>query len=100
MGPLRTCPISGEGLMSRASHWVLLVALVAGLTGSLAVPSGARGQTATPVAAAPMEPIALRVMTFNVWLGGVQVDLAQVVAAIEAARADVVGLQEAEGHTR
>ena len=86
--------------MSRVSHWVLFVAFVAGLAGSLVVPSGVRGQGATPVAATAMEPVELRVMTFNVWLGGVQVDLAQVVAAIEAARADVVGLQEAQGHTR
>lgn len=86
--------------MARASQWVVLVAIVAGLAGSLTFSVGARGQSATPVAAAATEPIELRVMTFNVWLGGVQVDLAQVVAAIKAARADVVGLQEVEGHTR
>ena len=60
----------------------------------------ARAQDATPVAASPLQPIELRAMTFNVWMGGVQVDLAQVVAAIQAAEADVVGLQEVEGHTR
>lgn len=53
-----------------------------------------------PVTQAQDESVELRVMTFNVWLGGVQVDFAQVVAAVQAAQADVVGLQEAEGHTR
>lgn len=55
---------------------------------------------ATPVATAPMFPVELRVMTLNVWLGGVQVNVGTIVETIEAARADVVGLQEAEGHTR
>lgn len=56
-------------------------------------------QVATPLAL-PAEPVELRVMTFNVWIGGDQVDPGQVVAAIQAAQADVVGLQEAEGSTR
>lgn len=60
----------------------------------------AGAQVATPAAAASQEPFEMRVMTFNVWVGGVQVDMAQVAAAIQAADADVVGLQEAEGHTR
>src|SRR5262245_44989845 len=86
--------------MPRTWQWVLPVLLAIALAGSLACPLGVRGQSATPVAETPPEPLELRVMTFNVWLGGVQVDLAQVVAAIKAARADVVGLQEAEGHPR
>jgi endonuclease/exonuclease/phosphatase family metal-dependent hydrolase len=36
-------------------------------------------------------------MTFNVWYGGVSVDLGQIGAAIRAAGADVVGVQEPEG---
>ena len=55
---------------------------------------------ATPIASATAAPVTVRVMTFNVWLGGVQVDFGQIVSAIETAQADVVGLQEAEGHTR
>lgn len=51
----------------------------------------------TPVSAAPFE---VRVMSFNIWLGGEQVDLGQVIAAIQASGADVVGLQEAEGRSR
>lgn len=51
------------------------------------------------ISQAQEEAVELRVMTFNIWLGGVQVDFAQVVKAVQAAQADVVGLQEAEGHT-
>jgi endonuclease/exonuclease/phosphatase family metal-dependent hydrolase len=39
-------------------------------------------------------------MTFNVWYGGVSVDLGQIGEAIRAADADVVGVQEPEGDLR
>jgi endonuclease/exonuclease/phosphatase family metal-dependent hydrolase len=42
----------------------------------------------------------LKVMTFNIWLGGDQVSFTRVIDAIQAADADVVILQEAEGETR
>jgi endonuclease/exonuclease/phosphatase family metal-dependent hydrolase len=45
-------------------------------------------------------PVDVRVMTFNIWLGGDVVDFGKVVEAITSARADIVGLQEAEGNTR
>lgn len=48
----------------------------------------------------PIEPVDVRVMTFNIWLGGELVDFGQVVEAIRAARADIVGLQEPTGNTR
>ena len=44
-------------------------------------------------------PTTLNVMTFNIWLGGGLVDFARVIDAIERSGADVVGLQEAAGHT-
>jgi endonuclease/exonuclease/phosphatase family metal-dependent hydrolase len=44
--------------------------------------------------------VPLRVMTFNVWYGGVSVDFGQIAEAIRAARADVVGVQEPEGNLR
>ncbi len=44
------------------------------------------------------EPVT--VMTFNVWYGGVQVDSASIGAAIRAAGADIVGVQEPEGRLR
>jgi endonuclease/exonuclease/phosphatase family metal-dependent hydrolase len=49
---------------------------------------------------AELGPTELKVMTFNVWLGGNVVDIAQVAAAIQASDADVVGLQESDGNAR
>jgi imidazolonepropionase-like amidohydrolase/endonuclease/exonuclease/phosphatase family metal-dependent hydrolase len=51
-----------------------------------------------PAAAPPPAPLALRVMTFNVEYGGTGVDLAKVVEALEVARPDVIGLEEAWGN--
>ena len=50
---------------------------------------------AAPAAAEP-----LTVMTFNVWYGGAQVEQDRIAAAIRAAGADVVGVQEPEGNLR
>lgn len=44
-------------------------------------------------------PVSLKVMTFNILLGGDQVNFAKVIEAIKASGADIVCLQEAEGHT-
>jgi endonuclease/exonuclease/phosphatase family metal-dependent hydrolase len=44
-------------------------------------------------------PIALRLLTFNIWRGGIQVDMSRVVEAIRLSGADIVGLQEPEGRT-
>lgn len=46
------------------------------------------------------ELVTLRVMTFNIWVGGELVNFGKVVEAIRAAEADIVGLQEATGNTR
>ncbi len=43
--------------------------------------------------------VTLKVMIFNIWLGGDQVSLPKVVEAIREADADIVLLQEAEGQT-
>ncbi|HEX5017608.1 MAG TPA: endonuclease/exonuclease/phosphatase family protein [Actinomycetes bacterium] len=48
---------------------------------------------------AVVEPMTVRVMQFNIEYGGTVVDFASVPAAIEAADADVVALQEAYGRT-
>jgi endonuclease/exonuclease/phosphatase family metal-dependent hydrolase len=40
--------------------------------------------------------VELRVMSFNVWYGGVSVDFTRIAAAIDAADPDVIGIQEAE----
>jgi endonuclease/exonuclease/phosphatase family metal-dependent hydrolase len=41
----------------------------------------------------------LRVMSFNIWYGGMQVSQAAVIGIIRAADADIVGLQEPDGQT-
>jgi exonuclease III len=51
-----------------------------------------------PSAAEPT-PVTLKVMTFNIWLGGDQVNFNKVIDAIRAADADIVCLQEAGGNT-
>ena len=40
----------------------------------------------------------VKVMTFNIWIGGYVVDFTKVVEAIEVSGADVVGLQESDGN--
>ena len=55
------------------------------------------------LAAAPAradDAVELRIMIFNVWLGGEQVNIERVFDAIGAADADIVLLQEPEGQTR
>jgi endonuclease/exonuclease/phosphatase family metal-dependent hydrolase len=56
--------------------------------------------SAAPARGQDTAPADVRVMTFNIWLGGDVVDFGNVSAAIRGARADIVGLQEAEGNTR
>lgn len=46
------------------------------------------------------EPVELKIMSFNIWVGGELVDFGKIVEAIQLADADVVGLQEATGNTR
>jgi len=50
-------------------------------------------------APAAAEPLELRVMVFNIWLGGDQVAMSKTLEAIEQADADIVLLQEPEGNT-
>ncbi|MBC8100379.1 MAG: endonuclease/exonuclease/phosphatase family protein [Armatimonadetes bacterium] len=45
-------------------------------------------------------PVELRVMTFNIWVGGELVDFGKIVEAIQLADADIVGLQEPTGNTQ
>jgi endonuclease/exonuclease/phosphatase family protein len=67
---------------------------------ALAMAATGIGTTASPMAYAEEPAVELRVMTFNIWYGGAQVDAGQVVQAIKAAKADIVGLQEPDGTTR
>jgi exonuclease III len=49
--------------------------------------------------AAETQPVTVKVMTFNIWLGGDQVNFGKVIEAIKASDADIVCLQEAGGQT-
>ena len=44
-------------------------------------------------------PVVVRLLTFNLWRGGIQVDISRVVDAIRLSAADIVALQEPEGRT-
>jgi endonuclease/exonuclease/phosphatase family metal-dependent hydrolase len=69
----------------RLGHLVLLaLAAAAGLAG--------------PATADAQDDV--KVMTFNVWLGGDVVDFGKVGEVVRSSGADIVGLQEAEGNTR
>jgi len=68
--------------VSRLVVWVALVVL-----GSIVPMAPTAAQT-------PPEPLQLRVMTFNIWYGATATDLGKVIEAIQAADADVVGMQE------
>jgi endonuclease/exonuclease/phosphatase family metal-dependent hydrolase len=64
--------------------------LLAG-AGALPAPVPARAQDT---------PVTLHVMAFNIWYGGIEVDLSKVADAVRAAGADIVLLQEPGGATR
>ena len=86
----------------RRCAWRITAALavcVAALTGCVGDDTdGAEIVPASDAVHPELGPTELSVMTFNIWLGGGLVDSRQVIAAIEAADADVVGLQEAAGN--
>lgn len=76
-----------------------LTATVAATSGSVSrqvAPSAATPAAATP--AAPEDGVTLRVATFNIWLGGDQVDFKRTADVVRASGADVVWVQEAEGN--
>ena len=50
-------------------------------------------------AAAAAEPVQIRIMSFNIWYGGDQVNFNGIIEAIKNADADIVGLQEPDGKT-
>jgi endonuclease/exonuclease/phosphatase family metal-dependent hydrolase len=53
----------------------------------------------TTLCAADPTPVTIKVMSFNIWLGGDQVNFQKLIEAILAADADIVCLQEAGGNT-
>ena len=86
--------MSGE-LERRAGRTIAALLVAAALAAA-----GAGCGGGEPAAGAAPDSVPLRVMSFNVWYGGVSVDLGQVGGAIRAADADVVGVQEPEGDLR
>src|SRR3954452_1819989 len=78
-----------------------LRAVAAALATLLALTGASAAGAQRPAVPTPAPtPVDVRVMTFNIWLGGDVVDFGKVIDAITAAGADIVGLQEAEGNTR
>jgi len=79
---------------------VLAALLATGLgTGLSPVLGPVLGPAAALAQAAESAPVELRVMSFNIWYGGVQVSQQQVIDIIRASGADIVGLQEPDGQT-
>lgn len=70
---------------------VLVVMLVLVLALGV-IPASAQDQT--------IQTVQVRIMTFNIWLGGDVVDFGKVIEAIQLADADIVNLQEPNGNTR
>lgn len=77
--------------------WIATTRFLPGIL--LATGLAASGPTG-PASAQDDGAVELRVMTFNVWYGGDQVNFGQVVEAIRAAHPDIVGLQEVDGNLR
>ena len=50
-------------------------------------------------AASAAEPVQVKIMSFNIWYGGDQVDFNWIIEAIKKSDADIVGLQEPDGKT-
>ena len=70
---------------------ILRVALLAAFAALLSLSGTARADD---------QPMPLKIMIFNIWLGGDQVNFTRVEDAIRAADPDILLLQEAEGKTR
>jgi hypothetical protein len=78
------------GRASQARRWSALCALLVAASLPVLVPP--------PVAFAATAPVDLRVMEFNIEYGGTVVRFRSIVEAIQAADADVVGIEEGEGN--
>ena len=93
--------ISSLKTFAAALALLALLAVAGCTTGPDAlVPSGAATRMDPSGTHVELGPTLLRVMSFNIWLGGELVDLGKVVEAIKLSGADVVGLQESEGNAR
>jgi endonuclease/exonuclease/phosphatase family metal-dependent hydrolase len=75
---------------------IILAAIMTTL--SMLQPTAAAPQAATEAAPKAAAPVTVKVMSFNIWVGGTQVDFGQVMRAIQTAGADIVGVQEPGGN--
>jgi hypothetical protein len=66
---------------------------------ALAGPLPAAGAGPKPIPAAPIAPVELKVLEFNIEYGGVHVSFEKVVEVIRKSGANVVAIEEAQGHT-
>jgi hypothetical protein len=78
---------------------ILVLAACTSSTSTSAPTSPGSTVSASPPASAGLETVQLTVMEFNVEYGGTGVDFSSVPAAIQAAGADVVGIEEAYANT-
>ncbi len=78
--------------MKILSRLILLALIVIPMLVACSPETGSSNKSAVPA-------YELKVMTFNIWLGGEVVDFSKVIEVIQTSGADVVGLQEAEGNT-
>jgi endonuclease/exonuclease/phosphatase family metal-dependent hydrolase len=81
--------------------WLSLLALIVAMTpgqAALASAPSAPDDGAFLALAEPNAPIQLKVMTFNIWYGGVQVSFPAVIETIRRADPDIIGIQEPDGN--
>ena len=81
-----------------AHRWRLTPLAAAVALWLMPLPASPAGPAALPPMTPVVAPLELRVMSFNVWYGGDQVSLPAVVEAIRRADADLVAIQEPDGH--
>jgi endonuclease/exonuclease/phosphatase family metal-dependent hydrolase len=85
-------PASAHRGIGRGLWAAVLCTLTLGLTAAPGTAAASSGP------AYPLAPIVLRVGEFNIEYGGTHVDFGKVVEAIRDGGADVVGIEEAQGH--
>lgn len=84
----------------RSSKWFAVIAIAVLGLAALLINSNPESVTKYPADAIHEEIGAtqIKVMTFNIWIGGSVVDFNKVIEAIKISGADVVGLQESDGN--
>ncbi|RAP77172.1 endonuclease/exonuclease/phosphatase family protein [Paenibacillus montanisoli] len=84
-------PVFSRMLQQKDSRVRIAVLLIASLILMLLAQMRAPSVYGSP---APGDTVSLKVMTYNIWLGGNQISLDKTAEAIQAAGADLIGIQE------